>query len=247
MRLVWLAPLWTFLGGGSGVIGALVFTMITDVVDISQRLVHPSPAIFGSILILGFSKSSTAFVFVSLSLQISQIVAPLMASWMMAASPWLAYIASIIVITLGLPILLIFLPETLSVQPSISNTTPSADHLERESTDTISVDQEQSDADSDSELNTLSTRLSKVLCDFHFLNDRNILILLSSFCLYWLGRSQMDLLILYVSTRYGQSLAPSGLVMSMNAILSLILFLIILPPMDSYFQKFCRMIFRQCS
>lgn len=51
LRLVWLAPLWTFLGGGSGVISALIFTMITDVVEISQRLVPLSSTILGSSLI----------------------------------------------------------------------------------------------------------------------------------------------------------------------------------------------------
>lgn len=155
----------------------------------------------------------------------------------MAASPWLAYTASIIVLTLGLPILLIFLPETISVQPSTPNNAPFADHLERASPDITPVGQQQSESDSDSEHKTLSTRLGEVLRDYGFLKDRNILILISSFCLYWLGRSQMDLLVQYTSTRYSQSLASAGLVASMNAIISLILFLLILPGIGSYLQK----------
>ena len=39
LRFVWLGPLWTIVGGGSGVFGAVLFTMITDVTDIDQRYV----------------------------------------------------------------------------------------------------------------------------------------------------------------------------------------------------------------
>jgi MFS family permease len=78
LRLEWLAPLWTVLGGGSGVLGAVIFTMITDAVDISQRCVFTFP----SNMLAGTNAmySSTAFVYVSLSLQISQLVAPVVTS-----------------------------------------------------------------------------------------------------------------------------------------------------------------------
>lgn len=40
LRLVWIAPIWNLLGGGPGVLSSVIFTMITDVVESSQRLVH---------------------------------------------------------------------------------------------------------------------------------------------------------------------------------------------------------------
>lgn len=180
--------------------------------------------------------SSTAFVYVSLSMQISQLVAPVLASWLMTISPWLAYVASLVIITVGLPILLFFLPETINLEPAVPEDLCSENGAECESVDATPVEQ-QPFSDSDPEQNKLPTKLSEGLRDYQFLKNWNIIILLSSFVLYWLGRSQMDLLLQYTSTRYGQSLASAGLVLSLNAVVSSLLFLAVLPFIGNYLQN----------
>jgi hypothetical protein len=157
----------------------------------------------------------------------------------MATSPWLAYIIPIILVTVGLPVLLLGVPETIDIQSSKTDV-PSNLGDENNHREIAPLD-EPPDSELESNLSPerspQSTKLEAIFKDYRFLKNPSILMLLSTFCLYWVGRSQMDLLVQYIFTRYDRSLSSAGFIISMNAAISLILLLVILPFIGKYLQN----------
>lgn len=159
-------------------------------------------------------------------MQISQLVGPLLASQLVPENPWVAYSAGTVIVALCLPMFMV-LPETIDLRaPKLSDAPEDHDD---QSSQLNRCDHAESEPSS-------NLRFS-FLRQYIFLKNPSLLLLLSSFYLSTIGRYQMELLVQYISARYGQPLASAGLVLSLNAIISLILLMGIIPVTSSYLQN----------
>lgn len=116
-------------------------------------------------------------------------------------------------------VVLIGLPETMKIKPETASQTSDTQSDQDDSTDEQPATQEPS-----------------IWSNYHFLRNPNLIILLSIFCLYWIGRCQLDLLTQYISVRYDQPIARAGMVFPLNAIISLVAVFVILPLLGRYLQ-----------
>ncbi|KAK2773040.1 hypothetical protein FQN52_004725 [Onygenales sp. PD_12] len=211
LRAVWLGSAFTVIGAGASMGGAMVITMISDVVDAKNR--------------------STAFFQVALSVVVAQLVAPPISSWMMSKTdPWAPLLLGTLISSAS--VLLIFLiPETVHLrdtkdeEPSSETETPS-DEASEEPTPTYLS--RYSKFKPRNLLHSLRTSIKPIVPNL------TTALLLSTFLITNIGRKEVDLLLLYVSTRYHTSVSNAAFTLSVFAGVNIFLLLIILPALSRY-------------
>ncbi|KAI1940411.1 hypothetical protein LOZ58_003201 [Ophidiomyces ophidiicola] len=209
LRAIWFGSMFNFIGGGLGVTNAMMMTMITDVVDPDNR--------------------AGAFFKTTLAVVVAQLIAPSVASGLMTTKgPWFPFLVGTVLITCCMPFLFT-LPETIQLQPLHT------------AENRLSMDTESSPIDE--ELWPTNTSSFKKL--FHrawnsskfIFQSRIIVIVLSAFFLSVIGRKQIDILLLYVSTKYSIRLSDAAFVHSVFAASNIALLLVILPVASKYLTK----------
>ncbi|PQE05738.1 Major facilitator superfamily domain general substrate transporter protein [Rutstroemia sp. NJR-2017a BVV2] len=203
IRLVWLAPFVQFLGGGDKTASAIFYAIISDVTTQSQR--------------------ANAFLFGACATLTAELIAPTVASSLMAISPWIPLCCGLAVLALGL-CLIAFIPETLHLRASTNVT------LDCEASTGGSSD----DSDSITKLKpTLHRRLSDSITNIYVsttpFHTLPILLLLLPFITRVVGSQSIDLCIRYISARFEVPLSHASLILSLRALINILLLLFFIP------------------
>nr|KMM69188.1 hypothetical protein CPAG_05509 [Coccidioides posadasii RMSCC 3488] len=211
LRAVWFGSIFNFIGGGLGVINAMVMTMITDVVDPDNRT-------------NAFSKTTLAVV-------VAQLIAPSVSSGLMnLKGPWLPYLSGIALDTITFPFLFI-IPETIQLRPPPSERRRSI-NVEETSTERGSR------PDNTSYLSYPRTIVNRAWESSKFIfESRAVVLILSAFLLTVIGRKQIDILLLYASTRYSIPISAAAFSLSVFAGGNIFLLLVLLPFASHYLTK----------
>ncbi|KAK6608017.1 MFS transporter [Botrytis cinerea] len=102
IRTVWFAPFLQFIGGGEKTASAIFYAIISDVTTQDQR--------------------ANAFLFAACASLSAELIAPTVAAAIMVHSPWISICCGVSVLTFGLLCLIAFVPETLHLHASQTET-----------------------------------------------------------------------------------------------------------------------------
>ncbi|KAM3075037.1 hypothetical protein ACMFMG_007504 [Clarireedia jacksonii] len=203
IRLVWLAPFVQFLGGGEKTASAIFYAIISDVTTQSQR--------------------ANTFLFGACATLTAELIAPTVASTLMAFSPWIPLYCGLAVLALGL-CLIAFIPETLHLHAS-ANTLPGC---------SASIGGSSSNSDSISKFKpTLQRRLTESITNIYVsttpFHTLPILLLLLPFITRVIGSQSIELCIRYISSRFQIPLSHASLILSLRALINILLMLFFIP------------------
>ncbi|EGE80445.1 MFS transporter [Blastomyces gilchristii SLH14081] len=212
LRMVWLSTLAWMFGGGFAVASTMVWTMMADVTAESQR--------------------AALFFKFGVSIMLADFISSLFTSWLMKYSPWIPMVIGWSFTMIGiLPAVL--LPETkgtftsekelaheLSEPSSPINDGPIYFSPEQRNAGMLSFAKKPRPA---SQLRRMGSQFSFII------QDKHLIFLLSTFLVYRLSRGTSWLLIQYISKRYHWTLANANFLNSFKSILTVFLFLALLP------------------
>ncbi|KAF3482904.1 uncharacterized protein GIQ15_02228 [Arthroderma uncinatum] len=181
---------------------------------------------------------STVYFQTSLTVVVAQLLAPSIGSaMMMKFGPWLPYYFGTAFFTICCPLILL-LPETIPLQierPVVDHSEPAFMDDNISGHDPHDVHGKFARASLGAKLRTLFSTAWKE--SKSVLNNRTVLLILSTFLLSTLGRKQIDLLLLYASTRYDTTISKAGFVHSFMACVSIVLLLLVLPISSSFLSN----------
>lgn len=157
------------------------------------------------------AQRSTLFFHLQASVLLSELVAPLLGSFLMSHSVWIPLLAGLAVQTLGIPIAAM-LPETKSAH---ATTAAAADNGDDEE---LAPPAQKKEGESD----------YRAVLSF-LLADLNTALLVLTFLIATIGRQALEILLQYVSKRYAWPLATANILFSLRAGINLLLLLFLLP------------------
>lgn len=165
---------------------------------------------------------------------LAEILAPSMASILMAKSPWIPLIVGISAFTFG-PALFIFIPETLHMHPRASESaTLTPDAASERSVEINDVDKPGFFAS----ITAQATKsLKEVYSSLSVLHSLPILLLLLAFVIQPFTRQSVDLSVRYVSNRFHWKLRQAGFLLSLRAFINFVLLLALLPGLSGYLMR----------
>ncbi|KAL4971127.1 MFS transporter [Aspergillus stella-maris] len=216
-RAVWLTALFQTIGGGSQIATSMAFTIATDIFPVEKR--------------------TNAFFLFSSGALVADIVANPISAYLMTFSPWVPYLASMIVEVIGCLAALVVpetLPKTLHGEGDYSSSSDSltdAEGLMEDNTETerASEAQTQKNSNSNSTLKKLlhpaTTQLSR-LKEFIW-SDRNILSITIAFFTAYAAQQALPFMLQYVSKRFEWSMAKASILKSLKGSINLALLLIL--------------------
>ncbi|CAK7233122.1 hypothetical protein SBRCBS47491_008500 [Sporothrix bragantina] len=178
-RLIWLSSLASFVGGGSTVATAIVFLVVADVAAPQQR--------------------AQLFFTMTACERIGEIVGtPLCTLLMYNFGPWVPYILSAVLTTLGLAGNYIFMPETLQHKPVTSVPAGEEEH------ETV-VEAETPLSNESNEQAQLTAKVPSFISKFRPLLKRNVIAVVIAFFVSSLGRQSSSFFLQYIHQRFGWS------------------------------------------
>lgn len=202
LRLVWLAPFARLIGGGETVATSMVYTIVADVFDENQRV--------------------NVFYILNAGALSADITATPLSALLMQSDPWLPWLLSLSLMCIGTIAALFMLPETKprSGPPHEDSEEPSstASPARTEATKHHSL------------LQHLRQTTKTLRTSTHFLfTSRNLLLLLLSFFVAFLGRQSTTLQLQYARKRFSWSYARASFLISLRGLVTLVLLLGLLP------------------
>ncbi|KAJ8066985.1 hypothetical protein OCU04_004364 [Sclerotinia nivalis] len=206
LRLVWLSPVFTLIGGGSSVGSMAFFAIISDITPEAKR--------------------TDVFFLAAATDLVAQLIAPSMAAILMAKSPWLPLTLGIFSFILG-SLLIIFIPETLHIHqtsdpshyPSPSNNDfPNSPKSQKSLLPTIK--------------HQILASLQSLKSSISILNSAPLILLLITFVIKHFSSQSVDISLRYISNRFQFPLRYSSFLWSLRAGVQIILFLLVLPSLS---------------
>ncbi|OJD17208.1 hypothetical protein AJ78_02701 [Emergomyces pasteurianus Ep9510] len=227
LRMVWLSTLAWVLGGGYAVASAMVWTMMADVTAESQR--------------------AALFFKFGVAIMMADFISSLFTSWFMKYNPWIPMAIGWGLTVIGiLPAVL--LPETKRTFASEKEHTHELLESSPVEDEPIYFRPEQSRPHIRPPVNIsrLFSPIRRMGSQFSFiLHDKHLMFLLSTFLVYRLSRGTSWLLIQYISKRYHWTLANANFLNSFKSLLTVFLFLVLLPLASWYLTSRRGIHFRQ--
>ncbi|PYI01240.1 adenylate cyclase [Aspergillus sclerotiicarbonarius CBS 121057] len=193
LRLIWLAPVAEVVGGGTQVATSIMFVMLADIFDDEEQ--------------------TTAFLYVSATALLSEILATPLGTLLMTKNVWLPYLLSTLG-TAGGGLLLLFLPETLPGPP-----------FEREADKGNIQDRVRAGVD--------ELRKSTDVIQRH----RSVQLFLFVFFAASLGRQVMKVLLLFAANRFHWTIAQASFLISVRGFTNLLLLVVILPILSRWLLR----------
>lgn len=224
LRLIWLGPIFTIIGGGPSVGGMAFFAIASDTTTEAKRYdCIPIPDIM--ILVHANGLRTHIFFLAAAADLVAQLIAPSLAAVLMAKSPWIPILLGISFVTLG-SLLILFVPETLHMQHQRT----SASHVALATSD----DGVPHNCNTKTSLfatmkHEFSNTLRILRSSFSILNSAPLLLLLLTFIVNPLTSQSVDISLRYISNRFHFPLRLSSFLWSLRAAVQIILFLLILP------------------
>ncbi|KAI1754231.1 major facilitator superfamily domain-containing protein [Xylaria castorea] len=208
---LYIGPAFIFIGGGPWASGALIFSAINRRITPSQR--------------------TPAFSIMEATSGIADLVGPVLGTLTMEHHIWLPFILATLSFTLMFVPTLLFDDETRLPSTElnyIQSEVDASEHMDSEERPLLRGIINSSDASS-SERSSFVHSMVAIYC-----------ITFGSFFLVSLARDSNNFLIPWVSWRFDESMARAGLIFSLRAIVSSILFFVLLPLASSFASKFLR-------
>ncbi|EEH19456.1 hypothetical protein PABG_01775 [Paracoccidioides brasiliensis Pb03] len=231
LRMVWLSTLAWLFGGGFAVASTMVWTMMADVTAESQR--------------------AALFFKFGVAIMVSEFISSVVTSCLMKYNPWIPMCIGWSLTLIGI-LPAVGLPETkgaFASEKEHADEFPESIPLNYEHN---SLPREQSHEQSHAHIRSyakgshLLLKLNRMASEFSFIfQDKHLMFLLSTFLVYRLSRGTSWLLIQYISKRYHWTLANANFLNSFKYILTVFLFLVVLPLSSWYLTSCRRMHFRQ--
>ncbi|KZM19038.1 uncharacterized protein EKO05_0001168 [Ascochyta rabiei] len=194
LQLTWLSSVFYFIGGGPIVAAAIGITMISDIAPPEKR--------------------TTIFLYLTASVLIAEIVAPIMSARLMESGDWYPLVLALIFQQAGV-LLAVFFPETLHMR----------EEPKHEQTNTRVVQ-----TPATSHAFSPGQQLRHFQDAFQFLkSDRTLALVVFTFMANRLGRQGMTLLVRYASKRYGWEIKQAAYLLSFRAATNLAAVAIFLP------------------
>ncbi|KAL4795074.1 major facilitator superfamily domain-containing protein [Aspergillus venezuelensis] len=223
-RAVWLTALFQTIGGGGQIATSMAFTIATDIFPVEKR--------------------TNAFFLFSSGALVADIVANPISAYLMTFSPWVPYLASMIIEVVGF-LAALAVPETLpktlhgEEESSLSiESSDSSDGSEERGADSEDLDEEdqRKKKNSNSKLKKLlrpaTTQLSR-LKEFIW-SDRNILSVTIAFFTNYAAQQALPFMLQYVSKRFEWSMAKASILKSLRGSINLALLLFLLPALSRF-------------
>lgn len=216
LNTIMLATLFQLIGGGTLVIIAVVFSIVADV---EKEETGEIDVPFGNSL-LSESRAS-AFFRMSLASLIAQLIGPFISSKLMELStPWMPLLLTVTSFPLA-STLIFSIPETLNpATKALSGTSSPTDTTSPSTFGSIKSHLRHS----------LQASLSSIT---HLRNPNVVLLLLPFLVNASLVPARAQFLIQYVSLRFQWSLSSAGYLLSLQGIMNILLFLILLPALSA--------------
>jgi len=213
-RLLWLTPVFMLIGGGEVVGGMMFYAIGSDVTPQAKR---------ANVFLMGGGCTLLA-----------EILAPSIASILMAKSPWIPLIIGISTLIFG-PALFIFIPETLHMHSRASESASlTPDAASERSVEINHVD----DPGFFASITTQAMNsLREVYSSLSVLHSLPILLLLLAFVIQPFTRQSVDLSVRYVSNRFHWKLREAGFLLSLRAFINFVLLLALLPGLSRYLMR----------
>lgn len=206
LQLTWLSSAFYFIGGGPIVAAAIGITMISDIAPPEKR--------------------TTIFLYLTASVLLAEIVAPIMSARLMEIGDWYPLILALIFQQCGV-LLAVFFPETLHLRER---------PIHDESTVVVTQVQPKSHAFSPRQ------QIRHFRDAFQFLkSDRTLALVVFTFMANRLGRQGITLLVRYASKRYNWEIKQAAYLLSFRAATNLAAVAIFLPLTNHVLLKYVRL------
>jgi hypothetical protein len=165
---------------------------------------------------------------------LAEMIAPSLASFLMAKSPWIPMIIGVSGFILA-PALLIFVPETLHMRlRENESATLTPDGASERS---ISINEVDKPGFFGTIKSQATNSLKEVYGSLSVLRSLPILLLLIPFLMQSFNRQSVDLSVRYISNRFHWKLRQAGFLLSMRAFVNFALLLALLPGLSWYLIK----------
>ncbi|KAH6648823.1 major facilitator superfamily domain-containing protein [Truncatella angustata] len=202
LRSVWASSLFFLICGGPTIATTMLTTIVADVVPSDFR--------------------STAFFYRFCADLVAELVAPPVASALMAKSLWSPLLLALAFQAVAVLMMAVAVPETLPV--------PYAQDHSSETADSQSATSVRQIAGVGTLYEKWQEQVRKASDSFVFLTrDATVAALVFTFMISKVGRQASNILFQYVSKRYGWSLSQAGMLLSLRAAVNIVLFTVILP------------------
>ncbi|KAJ4299665.1 hypothetical protein N0V90_004911 [Kalmusia sp. IMI 367209] len=206
LQLTWFSSAFYFIGGGPVVASALGITMISDIAPPDKR--------------------TTIFLYLTASVLIAEMCAPIMAAKFMEKGEWLPLLLALAIQQVGVTIG-VFFPETLHLR----------DLPEPRDTDDASIELQTKD-----EGHGFKAQLQHFKSALLFLKrDVTLALVIATFLVNRLGRQAMTLLIRYASKRYHWEIKKAAYLLSFRAATNLVAITIFIPIVNLILMRYLRM------
>ncbi|KAH7378367.1 major facilitator superfamily domain-containing protein [Pyrenochaeta sp. MPI-SDFR-AT-0127] len=195
LQLTWLSSAFFCIGGGPVVAMAIGLTMISDIAPPEKR--------------------TTIFLYLSASVLIAEMIAPIMAARLMEHGDWLPLLLALGIQQVGICIAFFF-PETLHLRDL-------PEPKDREDDQSIELQPMGGHF-------TLKAQVRNFQTAFHFLkSDRTLVLVVTTFLANRLGRQAITLLIRYASKRYSWEIKKAAYLLSFRAATNLVAITVFIP------------------
>ncbi|EAW08898.1 putative MFS transporter [Aspergillus clavatus NRRL 1] len=214
LRLVWLSPIFTVLGGGAPVLFSMIWTMIADVMPENER--------------------ATAFFQLMTGQYVAQITATPIASGLMEThGPWLPIQLGYICAFMAL-LIACLLKETAPPRDADAARNPTGDGSTTTQSETSvrALLESKSRRELQAHLAALWRRATAVLR-----HDAKVIVLLLTFFINAVEEPTQSLNLQYISERYGLSLARAGFVISIKSVATIVTYVALLPAASWLLQQ----------
>ena len=194
LQLTWLSSVFYLIGGGPIVAAAIGITMVSDIAPPEKR--------------------TTIFLYLTASVLVAEIVAPIMSARLMESGDWYPLVLALVFQQVGVLLAVLF-PETLHMREK-SATQPNIRHnLELPSAGHIFSPKQQ---------------LRHFQEAFQFLkSDLTLALVVFTFMANRLGRQGITLLVRYASKRYNWEIKQAAYLLSFRAATNLAAIIVLLP------------------
>jgi MFS family permease len=208
LQLTWLSAAFYFIGGGPIVASAIGVTIISDIAPPEKR--------------------TTIFLYLTASVLIAEIIAPIMSARLMESGDWFPLVLSLAIQLAG-TVLAVFFPETLHLRDA-----PAPINGERESIemDTLSA----------KDNFRLKHQLRHFRAAYRFLkSDWTLAMVVLTFMANRLGRQAMSLLVRYASKRYSWEIKKAAYLLSLRAATNLVAVAVFIPLVNFVLLRYLRL------
>ncbi|KAF2622854.1 MFS general substrate transporter [Macroventuria anomochaeta] len=206
LQLTWLSSAFYFIGGGPIVAAAIGITMISDIAPPEKR--------------------TTIFLYLTASVLIAEIVAPIMSARLMESGDWYPLVLALIFQQAGV-LLAIFFPETLHLREKSKHDESNTRDVQLQVKGGFFSPKQQ---------------LQHFQSAFQFLkSNRTLALVVFTFMANRLGRQGMTLLVRYASKRYDWEIKQAAYLLSFRAATNLVAVALFLPLTNYVLLKHVRL------